>query len=99
MEEGNIAEIGIKICDFSKKNNGYGKVFLSMLISSLFQDMKCAKIILDTNLNNKRAQHVYEALGFQKVRVKMNSWKNQVGELQSSIDYELHPENFVNFAR
>lgn len=98
LEEGHTAEIGIKICDFSKHNNGYGKVFLSMLISSLFQDMKCAKIILDTNLNNKRAQHVYEALGFQKVRVKMNSWKNQVGELQSSIDYELHPENFVNFA-
>ena len=91
--------IGIKICDFSKHDKGYGKVLLSMLISSLFNDMGYNKIILDTNMKNKRAQHVYEELGFKKVRVKMNSWKNQVGELQSSIDYELIQEDFVNFAK
>ena len=91
--------IGIKICDFSKHDKGYGKVLLSMLISSLFNDMGYNKIILDTNMKNKRAQHVYEELGFKKVRVKMNSWKNQVGELQSSIDYELIQEEFVNFAK
>lgn len=91
--------IGIKICDFSKHDKGYGKVLLSMLISSLFNDMGYNKIILDTNMKNKRAQHVYEELGFKKVRVKMNSWKNQVGELQSSIDYELFQEDFVNFAK
>lgn len=93
------AGIGIKICDFSKHDKGYGKVLLSMLISSLFNDMGYNKIILDTNLKNKRAQHVYEELGFKKVRVNMSCWKNQVGELQSGIDYELYQEDFVNFAK
>lgn len=61
-------------------------------------DMGYKKIILDTNVNNKRAQHVYEEFGFSKVRVRENSWKNQLGELQSSIDYEMYQEDFVNFA-
>lgn len=93
------AEIGIKICDFSKQNKGYGKILLSMFIRSLFSNYGYKKIILDTNLNNTRAQHVYEKLGFKKVRVKNNSWKNQIGELQSSVDYELVEENFNDFTK
>ena len=65
----NIAEIGIKICDFSFQNKGLGKILLSMLISSLFDCMGYQKIILDTNLKNTRAQNVYEELGFKKIRV------------------------------
>lgn len=93
------AEIGIKICDFSKQNKGYGKIILSMLISSLFDNMGYNKIILDTNANNKRAQRVYEELGFRKLRVRENSWRNQLGELQSTVDYEMYQEDFVNFAK
>lgn len=92
-------EIGIKICEFSEHDKGYGKIFLSMLIFSLFEDMGYKKVILDTNANNKRAQHVYEELGFRKLQVRENSWRNQLGELQSSIDYEMYRENFVNFAK
>ena len=95
----NTVEIGSKICDFSEHDKGYGKILLSMLISSLFKDMGYKKIILDTNMNNKRAQHVYEELGFKKVRVRENSWKNQLGELQTSVDYEMYQEDFVNFAK
>ena len=93
------AEIGIKICDFSKQNKGIGKILLSMLISSLFDDLGYKKIILDTNLKNKRAQHVYEQLGFTKLRVNENSWRNQVCEWQSSVDYELYQKDFINFAK
>ena len=92
-------EIGIKICDFSKQNKGVGKILLSMLISALFKDFRYQKIILDTNLKNKRAQHVYEQLGFTKLRVNQNSWTNQIGELQSSLDYELYQKDFINFAK
>lgn len=92
------AEIGIKICDFSKQNKGFGKILLSMLIFSLFNDMRYQRIILDTNVKNERAQHVYEQLGFKKLRVNKDSWRNQVGELQSSIDYELYQKDFHNFA-
>jgi len=93
-----IAEIGIKICDFSMQEKGYGKILLSMLIGELFS-MGYKKIALDTNLNNTRAQHVYETLGFSKIRVNIDSWKNQLGELQTSIDYELFENNFINFAK
>ncbi len=46
-------------------------------------------IKLDTNLENKRAQHVYEELGFRRIRVNIDSWKDQLGRDQSSVDYEL----------
>lgn len=75
---------------------GLGKIILSMLIEELFN--RGAKLIfLDTNLKNKRAKHVYEALGFKKMAVNIDSWKNQLGELQSSVDYELVREDFNNF--
>ena len=93
------AEIGRKICDFSLHDRGLGKILLSMLISSLFNDMGYKKIILDTNMNNKRAQHVYEELGFRKLSIRENSWKNQLGELQSSIDYEMYPDDFIDYAK
>lgn len=92
-----VAEIGIKICDFSKQEKGLGRLYLSMLIHALFEELDYEKIILDTNLKNERAQHVYEKLGFKKVRINYDSWKNQIGELESSVDYELYPECFVNF--
>ncbi len=88
-------EIGIKICNFAKQEKGFGTRFLRMLIGSLFDEQGYEKIILDTNVKNTRAQHVYEKLGLKQVATRVNAWKNQHGELQSSIDYELTPESFV----
>ena len=56
-------------------------------------------VVLDTNLKNLRAQHVYERLGFKKVRVRENSWTDELGEPQSAVDYELTPKDFVDFAK
>ena len=92
------AEIGIKICVIPQQEKGYGRVFLSMLIAALF-DMGYKKIVLDTNLQNLRAQHVYEKLGFRKVAVHENSWQDQLGQWQSSVDYELVLADFINFAQ
>lgn len=92
-----VAEIGIKTCETEYQEKGLGRVLLSMLIGELFLQ-GYDRIILDTNLNNTRAQHVYETLGFQKVRVNENSWTNQVGELQSSVDYALVREDFVDWS-
>jgi len=89
------AEIGIKICNFEKQEKGFGTRFLRMLIGNLFDEHGYEKIILDTNVKNTRAQHVYEKLGFKKLGTRVDSWKNQHGELQSSIDYELTSESFV----
>ena len=87
-------EIGIKICDFPYQNKGYGKIILSLFIKTLFNDLEFKKIILDTNLNNIPAQKLYHSIGFKEVRINKNAWKNQLEELQSSIDYELEQNNF-----
>lgn len=92
-----VAEIGIKICVFDCQNRGIGKIVLSMLIRYLF-DNGFDKIVLDTNMKNKRAQRVYESLGFRKVCVNIDSWTDQVGKLQSSVDYELVEKDFVDYA-
>lgn len=91
------AEIGIKICDSSYQEKGIGRIALSMLIYALF-GRGYQKIILDTNLNNTRAQHVYEKLGFRKVQVNLDSWQNQLGNWESSVDYAIVPMDFHNFA-
>ena len=91
-----IAEIGIKICETDCQNRGLGRIILSMLISWLFE--QCfEKIVLDTNLTNLRAQHVYESLGFQKLRVNIDSWTDQLGNKQSAVDYELTKDCFTDF--
>jgi RimJ/RimL family protein N-acetyltransferase len=96
----NLAEIGIKICDPSFQNQGLGYKLLQMLIHFLFTDndinnaMKIKKIILDTNAKNQRAQHVYENLGFRKIKTNPDAWQDQLGEWQTSIDYEMTSDEF-----
>ena len=90
------ADIGIKICEISNQNKGYGRIFLSMLIERLFQK-GCTKIVLDTMIENKRAQHVYESLGFHKMGIKVDCWKDQVGNMRTAVDYELVPSEFNSY--
>lgn len=95
--DGNAAEIGIKICEASEQNHGLGRRALSLLIGYLFGELGFGTVVLDTNLRNERAQHVYESLGFRKVRINVDAWTDQVGQKQSSVDYELRPGDFVSF--
>lgn len=90
------ADIGIKICESAFQEKGIGRIALSMLIRHLFHS-GYTKIVLDTNLNNTRAQHVYEKLGFQKLRVNLDSWQNQLGSWESSVDYALTMDTFHDF--
>lgn len=92
-----VAEIGIKICEADFQGRGYGTLFLKLLIACLFADFGYAKIILDTNEKNTRAQHVYEKLGFRRLRVVRDAWKDQLGEPQTAVEYELLPGDFAHF--
>ena len=96
--EGNTAELGIKICETDCPNRGVGRILLSMLISYLF-DEGFEKIVLDTNLRNTRAQHVYESLGFRKLRVNVDCWTDQLGNSQSAVDYALTKADFIDFRK
>ena len=60
-------------------------------------DRGYSKIVLDTNLKNTRAQHVYEKLGFRKLGVRANSWVDQLGQPQSAVDYALTEADFISF--
>lgn len=93
---GTSAEIGIKICESSYQGQGYGTTALRLLIEYLFTNEEINKIILDTNLKNTRAQHVYEKIGFKKKELHMDAWRDQLGQLQSSVDYELERENYYS---
>lgn len=97
--ENKVCAIGIKICASAYQNKGLGKIILSLFIDGLFHDLGYEKIVLDTNLTNTRVRHVYEQLGFQKVRTNIDSWKDQLGRLQSSVDYELTKERFISYLK
>lgn len=93
--DGTKYEIGIKICEAEYREKGLGRVILSMLIEELFA-RGASLVFLDTDLGNTRAQHVYEMLGFRKVRVNIDSWRDQTGNTRSSVDYEMTKEEFIN---
>ena len=85
-----IAEIGIKICDWRHREKGIVTALLEMFIDALFTHFDYEKVILDTDVKNKRAQHVYERkLGFKRLCVNENSSHDQLGVPQPSIDYEM----------
>ena len=92
------AEIGIDICNETMREHGLGRIILSMLFTELFDRWGFERIVLDTNLENKRAQHVYELLGFKQVRVRPHAYPNDQGVWQTAIDYALQKSDFVNFA-
>lgn len=98
----NEAELGFKICTPDYQNRGYGTQIVEMLIDFIFSDeainqvTKIDRVVLDTNLNNKRAQHVYEKIGFVQTGIRYDNWKDQLGRPQSSVDYALTREAFYN---
>lgn len=85
-------EIGIKICESTYQNQGYGTKVLTILLDYLFKELNFKTVVLDTMVENVRAQHVYEKLGFVRVGVRENCWKDQMGVLRSAADYELEKE-------
>ena len=87
------AEIGIKICETDCQNRGIGKNVLRLLIRWLFQQ-GYQKIVLDTAPENTRARHVYEELGFRQTALYVDAWRDQLGRLQSTVDYTLAATDF-----
>lgn len=91
---GDAADIGIKICVPTLRERGYGRRLLTMFLTMLFDEKGYHRIVLDTNLKNRRAQHVYALLGFRRVRVEYGGFVDQVGQAQDVVYYELTREYF-----
>ena len=66
---------------------------------SVILELKFKKVILSTDLRNLRAQHVYEQLGFKKVKVFYDSWTDQLGKLRTSVCYELEKKDFISYIK
>ena len=89
-DKNGAAELGIKICDFSEQEKGYGTTLLTLFTDALFRYYGYEKAILDTNLKNERAQYVYEKkLGFRRVGIEKDTWRDQLGELNSVVNFEM----------
>jgi len=94
-----VAEIGIKICDSPMQEKGLGTTLLTIFIDALFRHMGYEKILIDGNLQNTRAQHVYEKkLSFRFSHIERDSWTDQLGQLQSSFHYEMDRDGWLNMA-
>lgn len=91
-EESDHAEIGIKICESDRQEKGFSSRLIAMLCRDLFANRGIARITLNTMLENQRAQHVYEKLGFVKTGVRENCWRDQTGKLRTAVDYQLLPQ-------
>ncbi len=90
------AELGIKICDFAQQEKGYGTKLLTVFIDALFRHHGYERMILHTNLKNERAQHVYEKkLGFRRVGVDVDTWRDQLGEWQSAVNFEMRKADWL----
>lgn len=92
-EEKGTVGIGIKI-GVEHQNQGMGKRYLSLVLAALFAG-GCQKVILDTDIENRRAQHVYEALGFRRRTVCPDAFRDPSGRLHTTIVYFLRPTDFI----
>ena len=88
-------DIGIKICNKSFQNNGYGTEILKHFFKYLFEEKNANKITCNTNLKNIRAQLVYEnKLKMKRIKTIYNSWTNQIEESCSLTFFELSKNDF-----
>ena len=99
-DKSGAAELGIKICDFAELEKGYGTKLLSVFIDALFRYYGYEKMILDTNLKNERAQHVYEKkLGFRNIGIAKDAWRDQLGEMNSMVNFEISKAEWLAFGK
>ena len=96
------ARCGWKICEADYQNRGLGPRVIRMTLSWLFSDEglrarhPITSVIWDTNLNNTRAQLVYEhKIGAERLGVRENSWQDQRGVWQSAVDYRVTRGRFM----
>ena len=99
----NAAYPGWKICDFNYQNKGYGPKIITMLFEFIFTNeaintrFPIKKIVWDTTLENKRAQHVYEAkIKAKKTGIRENDWQDQLGNWRTAVDYEITKDDYFN---
>ena len=89
-----IAEIGIKICVPTALNRHLGTQYLQELLRMLFKEYGFEQVVLTTSVENNRARHVYEKLGFvQTATFSFQTW--QMPHPCNALEYRLTKEAYM----
>jgi RimJ/RimL family protein N-acetyltransferase len=93
LENGKCS-IGIKIGELPYQGKGFGKDALLTFIDYLFTSYSIPQIILDTLIENVRAQSLYQSIGFKKKRINRNCWVDPEGIERSAVEMSLSKDKF-----
>lgn len=88
-------EIGIKICEIDEQGKGYGEEALRGFLTYLFKTYKLHRIYLDTLLENKRAQQLYQKLGFKTIGIARDIWVDSQGNYRSTVLMDLLESDYL----
>lgn len=88
------AEFHIMIGSTQNQNKGAGTFAVQAMLEHAFMNLNLRRVGLSCNMNNTRAQHVYEKAGFVKEGVKRKArFKN--GEFIDVIQYAILRDEFL----
>jgi RimJ/RimL family protein N-acetyltransferase len=83
-------EFGIKICEVVEQGKGYGKDALYHFVDYMFRFLNLNKIELTTMVDNKRAQSLYEKLGFKEIGIiRQGYFDSRIGDFQDVVYMDL----------
>lgn len=79
----------IKIGEYDKQGQGYGRLALEEGIKLVFNSYQPEKIVIEVNASNHNALNLYKSLGFEKIDFIKDGWTNQIQEVCSTVVLEL----------
>lgn len=80
-------DLTIHICESSYQNQGYGSQILGLVIDHIFNIEGFNKISLSVSSTNARAIHVFEKLGFEKIKEQAKAFSQ---DQTKTYYYELY---------
>lgn len=89
-------EFGIKICELSEQEKGYGQDALSHFIDFLFRHLNLNKIELTSMIDNKRAHNLYRKLGFNEIGViRKGYFDSRTGDFSDVMYMDLLKDEWI----
>lgn len=90
-------EFGIKICEVTEQEKGYGKDALYHFIDYMFRFLNLNKIELTTMIDNKKAQNLYKKLGFKEIGIiRQGYFDSRIGDFQDVMYMDLLKTDWLN---